>query len=131
MKKNTVTPEQVKRIMDACEFDVKTVYDKVTVVTAILPNGFTIVESSACVDPDNYDESIGAEICKKRIEDEIWKLEGYMLQEKLYRIGAVGVKPDGKWQTGKASEPKKHEHTGFAVMGDHGPIIHHEGYREG
>lgn len=89
MKKNTVTVEQVKAIMEATEFDVKTIYDKVTVVTAKMPNGFTIVRSSACVDPANYDENLGAEICKKRIEDEIWQLEGYMLQEKLYRAGEL------------------------------------------
>lgn len=89
MKINTVTQEQVTRIMEASEFDVKTIYGKVTVVTAKLPNGFTIVESSACVDPANYDEKIGVEICKKRIENEVWQLEGYLLQEYLYRKGTL------------------------------------------
>lgn len=89
MKKNTVTVEQVQKIMSESEFDVKTIFGKVTVVTAQLPNGFTIVRSSACVDPANYDESIGAEMCKKRIEDEIWQLEGYLLQEKLFREGRL------------------------------------------
>jgi hypothetical protein len=87
MTKNTVTQEHVNKIMKSSEFYVKTIFGKVTVVTAKLPNGFTIVESSACVDPANYDEKIGVEICKQRIENEVWKLEGYLLQEKLYREG--------------------------------------------
>ena len=80
---NTVTPQQIKEIMDATKFDVKTVLGKCTVVSAQLPNGFIIVESSACVDPANYDEVLGTEICMKRIENKIWELEGYKLQSTL------------------------------------------------
>lgn len=87
MNKNTVTPLQIESLLAETDFEVKTFYGKVTVVVAKLPNGFTIVESSACVDPANYDENIGAEICKKRIEDKLWELEGYLLQEELYRAG--------------------------------------------
>lgn len=89
MSKNTVTQLQIESLLAEAEFEVKTFYDKVTVVVAKLPNGFTIVESSACVDPANYDENIGIEICKKRIENQLWQLEGYLLQEKLYGEGAL------------------------------------------
>lgn len=91
MKKNTVTQEQIDKIIKLSEFDVKTIFDKVTVVTAKLPNGFTIVESSACVDPMNYDESIGKKICMKRIENTLWQLEGYLLQEKLFKNEATKI----------------------------------------
>jgi hypothetical protein len=34
----------------------------------------------------NYDEVIGTEICKKRIENKLWELEGYCLQKELGRL---------------------------------------------
>ena len=40
----------------------------------------TIVESSACVDPKNYSEEIGAEICKERIKNQVWNHLGFLLQ---------------------------------------------------
>lgn len=89
MSKNTVTQLQIDALMAGSQFDVETYFDKVTVVVAKLPNGFTIVESSACVDPVNYNEAIGVEICKKRIENELWQLEGYLLQEKLHNAGQL------------------------------------------
>lgn len=87
MSENKVTPLQIESLLAETDFEVKTFYNKVTVVVAKLPNGFTIVESSACVDPANYDEELGAEYCKKRIENKLWELEGYLLQEELYRSG--------------------------------------------
>jgi hypothetical protein len=48
-----------------------------------MKNGFTVRETTTCVDPANYNEEIGKEICLKRIEDKIWLLLGYALQDKL------------------------------------------------
>lgn len=62
------------------DYDVFTKKDKITIVIATLRNGFTIVESSACVDPKNYDEKIGAEICKERIKNQVWNHLGFLLQ---------------------------------------------------
>lgn len=83
MSQNTVTPEQIKNILGNSKVEVKTILGKCTVVACQLPNGFIIVESSACVDPKNYDEQLGTEICLKRIENKLWELEGYVLQSKL------------------------------------------------
>jgi hypothetical protein len=57
--------------------------EKTCVVTCTTPSGFVIVESSSCVDPANYDERIGYEICKDRIINKLWELEGYCLQKEL------------------------------------------------
>lgn len=62
------------------EVHITTLGGKTTVVRAILVNGFELVESSACVDPENYSEEIGAEICLDRIKDKIWFLLGFLLQ---------------------------------------------------
>ena len=74
----------IDEIIENSAFDVKTVFDKCTIVTCKLPNGFVIVESSACVSPENYDEKIGMEICLKKIKDKVWELEGYRLQQYLW-----------------------------------------------
>ena len=53
-----------------------------------MKNGFTLRESTTCVDPRNYNENIGKEICLKRLEEKVWFLLGYTLQERLYNNGA-------------------------------------------
>ncbi len=81
MIKNTVTQEIVDNSI--IETDVRTIElvgKKHTLVAVKLQNGFTVIETTTCVDPDNYSEEIGAEICLKRIKDKIWMLEGYYLQ---------------------------------------------------
>jgi hypothetical protein len=86
MNKNKITPEHIKNIMDKSHFVVNSIFCKTTIVVCQLPNGFIIVESSSCVDPENYDVEIGTEICKKRIENKLWELEGYCLQNELDRL---------------------------------------------
>lgn len=80
----TITEEDIAEIMENSEFEICTVFDKCTVVSCKLPNGFVITESSACVSPENYSEDIGAEICFDKIASKIWELEGYRLQQWLY-----------------------------------------------
>ena len=57
--------------------------DSTTVVTVRLKNGFTITETSGCIDAKNYSKEIGAEICMSKIEDKLWMLEGYALNKRL------------------------------------------------
>ena len=80
---NTVTKEQIEAVMAASIFNEARIGHKTTVVCCTLPNGFEVTESSACVDPANYDQEIGVKICKERIADHVWKLEGYRLQCEL------------------------------------------------
>lgn len=78
---NTVTKRQIEDIMAHSEYEVfHKVFGKQCLVVAKLPNGFTVVGESACVDPSNYDEEIGEELAKQRIEERLWELEGYKLQ---------------------------------------------------
>lgn len=88
--KNTVTIDQVKENMQ--DVIVRTLQDfgkPCTYVTVRMKNGFTLRESTTCVDPANYNEEIGKEICLRKIEDKIWFLLGYQLQEDLYRSGEL------------------------------------------
>ncbi|MGE7132648.1 Gp49 family protein [Lysinibacillus xylanilyticus] len=85
MSKNTVTQEQIDNIIKQSAFEVfHRVHEKQCLVVAKLPNGFTVVGESACVDPANYDEQIGYDLAVKHIKNRLWELEGYALQNKLY-----------------------------------------------
>ena len=83
MSEIKVTQEQVEAIIAASQVEDVKLGDKTTVVHITLPNGFVIVQSSSCVDPDNYDHELGKKICLDRIKDKIWELEGYLLQSKI------------------------------------------------
>lgn len=80
----TVPVEYIEYLIDNSDINVQTVYDKCTIVTCKLPNGFVIVESSTCANPENYDEDMEVEICMGKIFDKVLELEGYVLQNKLY-----------------------------------------------
>lgn len=79
-------------------WQVTTMGEKCTVVRAILKNGFEIVESSACVSAENYDEKLGAEICKRKVEDKVWFLLGFLLQTAMGGVdgSAVGLFDKGE-----------------------------------
>ena len=82
--KNSITQEDIDRLLSEAEVGVATVHEKCTMVSVKLKNGFVITEASACVDPVNYNPEAGFEICMDRIADKLWELEGYALQKKLY-----------------------------------------------
>ena len=84
-----VTQEQVDRFIKTTE--VMTIGEKTTLVHATLQNGFTITKTSACVDPENYDEKIGAEICMEHIKNEVWYLLGFLLQQRVHESKFVDV----------------------------------------
>ena len=81
-KGNTVTEEDVNAMIKQIHVDQITPNDLgsvVTVTTVTLANGFTITESSTCVDPQNYSAEIGVDCCMERIKDKIWYLLGFLL----------------------------------------------------
>ena len=77
---NKLTQNDIDRMVDASEVHVQTIGEKTTLVRVVLPTGFELVEASACVDPENYSEKYGAEICMKKIKDRLWFLLGFTLQ---------------------------------------------------
>ena len=58
---------------------------KVMVCELTLENGFTVRGDASVVDKANFDEEIGRGISKRNAIDAIWPLEGYLLQEQLYK----------------------------------------------
>lgn len=60
---------------------------KVLVCELILENGFSVRGEAAVVDIANFDEDIGRKISKENAVNQIWQIEGYLLQEELYKKG--------------------------------------------
>lgn len=77
----TVKKEQINKMLSNSIYkEFHRVFDKQCIVVALLPNGFTLVGESACVDPRKYDETISYNLAIKDIEKQLWMLEGYLLQ---------------------------------------------------
>jgi len=81
-KNNTITQADVDGMISNTM--VQTIGAKTTFVQVTLLNGFTLEETSSCVDPLNYNEAMGAELCLGKIKDKIWFLLGFLLQSALY-----------------------------------------------
>ena len=81
--KNKITQQDIDEIIKNGTLTVETIGEKTTMVRFVTKDGYEIIETSACVDKANYNEAIGAEICRKRIEDKLWAYEGYLLQKEL------------------------------------------------
>lgn len=79
-----VTQEQIDYLINSADVKVETAFDKCTTVAMKLKNGFILTESSACVDPANYDPELGKRLCYEHIENRLWELEGYALQKQIY-----------------------------------------------
>lgn len=99
---NKVHPQDVKNMISKVEVSTVTPHgteSKTTLVQCVLVNGFIITESSACVDPANYDEQIGLNICMEKIKDKIWFLMGFLMQSAVY-----GFQPEA---VGEILEPEE------------------------
>jgi hypothetical protein len=82
-QKTSITKEDIDAIIRSCEINHFKVGEKTTLVQLVMPTGFTLTESSSCVDPANYDHDMGVNLAMKKVEDKIWFLEGYVLQNVL------------------------------------------------
>lgn len=81
--KTTITRADIDSLIVRSEIDVCTKFDKVTVVTVKLPNGFVLVEASGAVDKANYSEEMGRKVCLDRVAQKLWSFEGYQLSTHL------------------------------------------------
>lgn len=58
--------------------------DKVSTVAILtMENGFTIIGTSACASPENYNRKLGEHSAYKKAYEQIWVLEGYLLKERM------------------------------------------------
>lgn len=88
MMENTVTEKRIKKVITNEEY--MKMGNKTTVCLLTLENGFEVVGSSACVDPNNFDEAVGRKWARKMAIDRIERFEGYMLQSELTKMKRGG-----------------------------------------
>ena len=55
---------------------------KTVIAVLTLKNSFEIIGTCACVDPNNFNFEIGKKYAREKAIDQIWMLEGYLLQSK-------------------------------------------------
>jgi hypothetical protein len=79
-----ITEDYLNMLIDESDAAVTKIGEKTTVVQLVLPSGFAITEHSSCVDPANYDETLGVKYAMDRIKTKLWELEGYRLQCALH-----------------------------------------------
>jgi len=81
---NTVTLEQLNQLLDNSVVEEHLFHGgKSMILSYLLPNGFTIDGRAALVDLSNFDINIGRSICRQNAINQLWQLEGYVLQNKL------------------------------------------------
>ena len=58
--------------------------EKCMVCEITLQNGFTVRGESSVVSKENFRENLGKEYSYKKARDQIWQLEAYLLQQRLF-----------------------------------------------
>ena len=80
---NTITENQINQLIDEYQTEEHIFFGKDLCVCYRLKSGFTIVGRAAVVDPANFKIEVGRDIARKDAINQLWKLEGYLLQNKL------------------------------------------------
>lgn len=60
-----------------------------TICVLQLKNGFTVVGTSACASPENFDAAYGRKLARGKAVEQIWPLLGYELRTKLHQAPKV------------------------------------------
>lgn len=79
---NKITSEHLNQMIE----DAQITYfhhGTLTIAVVTLYGGFQLVGTSACVDPNNYDEELGNSLAVANARNKLWELEGYLLNHKL------------------------------------------------
>jgi len=56
-----------------------------TICVLVLRNGFTVVGTSACASPENFNAAYGRKLARGKAVEQIWPLMGYELRSQLSR----------------------------------------------
>lgn len=83
-KTNKITIEYITKLIEEAETQEAIFWDKELVISYKLYNGFTVLGRAACVDPKNFVLEIGRDIAKKDAINQMWLLEGYLLQNRMH-----------------------------------------------
>lgn len=86
-----ITSGDVIRFLGVSPYEVGQLDDKTTLVKMTTRTGFVQYETSSCVDPTNYNEQLGADICIDRLNNnKLWPMLGFVLQWAKNGLDKVG-----------------------------------------
>lgn len=87
-----ITEERVEGIIVGEQY--AQFHDTTTVCVLQLVNGYTVVGSSACAAPENYDQEVGRRLARLDAKNKVWALEGYLLKQWLMLEAMVVAEPE-------------------------------------
>lgn len=67
-----------------------------TICVLYLHNGHVVLGKSACVDPEAFNQAEGEKYAFEDAINNLWPLEGYLLQEDVYRFRLLQESPPNK-----------------------------------
>lgn len=86
---NRVTPETIEKLLNEANIEEAVLHGKCLVVSYELKNGFTIRGEGSVVDKRYFNLDIGRKVARQNAENQLWQLEGYRLQQRLYDSGVL------------------------------------------
>lgn len=67
---------------------------KTTICLLTTKNGFEVVGTSACVNPDTFDAELGRKYAFEDALDRVWELEGYRQQSRFMGVNSDSEKDE-------------------------------------
>lgn len=58
-----------------------------TVCQLTLKNGYSVTGTSACIDPLEFNRTIGEKVAWDNALEKVWELEGYLLKQRRFEAG--------------------------------------------
>jgi hypothetical protein len=58
-----------------------------TICQITLENGWTLIGTSGCVDPKQYNQALGEKYAYEKAFEKLWDLEGYLLRQRRFEAG--------------------------------------------
>lgn len=71
-------------VLDAIQSVTYHTHRQTTVAFIDLRNGFTVLGSSACVDPDTFDAEVGRQLAFEDAKNKVWELLGFDLATRMH-----------------------------------------------
>ena len=86
-QKNKLEESDIEKVIVSEKY--YTIGEKTTACVLTLINSYEVTGLSACVDPKNYNQEVGAPFAKRKAMDQVWALEAYLLQQQLAEINSA------------------------------------------
>jgi len=78
-----LTPEHVDSVIKEVYYH-RVPNTTLTLCVLTLQNGFQVTGESAAASLENFDQELGEKIAFQNAREQIWRLEGYLLKQKLF-----------------------------------------------